>query len=136
MVGEPAAVEEARRRQRPLVSPGEVLQLDDPVQPTALQVATVTETVGAPPGIPEEFFAIGGWIVDDATPPNPVVGAQVTLHELGLTAMTDALGRFTFANLFPGPYRLQVTAPGYQDTEQEVEVPARRVGEYRLILQP
>ena len=35
--------------------------------------------------------------------------------------MTDALGRFTFANLFPGPYRLPLTSPGYQ-VEREVEV--------------
>jgi hypothetical protein len=136
MAGEPAAVEEAQRRQRPLVSPGEVLQLDDLEQSTVFQVSTLTETVGALPGTPEEFFAIGGWIVDDATPPNPIIGAQVTLHELGLTAMTDALGRFTFANLFPGCYKLQVTAPGYQDTEREVEVPAGRIDEYRLVLQP
>jgi hypothetical protein len=134
MAGEAAAEEEARRLQRPLVSPGEVLQFDDPVQPAAFQATTTTEAAGALEGTPEEFFTIGGWVVDDTRPPNPVVGALVTLHQLGLTSMTDAKGQFSFANLLPGPYRLRVTAPGYQDAEQEVTVPARRVGEYRLAL--
>jgi hypothetical protein len=136
MTGDPVALEETRRRQRPLVSPGEVLQLDHAGQPAAFQAPTITETVGALQSIPEEFYTIGGWIVDNATPPNPVVGAQVTLHELGLMTSTDATGRFTFANLLPGLHRLQVTALGYQDAEKEVEVPARSVGEYRFTLQP
>jgi hypothetical protein len=113
-----------------------VLQLDHAGQPAAFQAPTITETVGALQSIPEEFYTIGGWIVDNATPPNPVVGAQVTLHELGLMTSTDATGRFTFANLLPGLHRLQVTALGYQDAEKEVEVPARSVGEYRFTLQP
>jgi hypothetical protein len=136
MAGEAAAVEQARRQQRPLVSPGEVFQLNDPTQPVAFQATTITEIAGMLQGMPDEFFTIGGWVVDDTTPPNPVVGALVTLHQFGLTSMTDAKGQFTFANLLPGPYRLQVTAPGYQYAEQEVEVPARRVGEYRLVLRP
>jgi hypothetical protein len=136
MAGEAVAVEEARRQQRPLVSPGEVLQLNDPTQPVAFQATTITEVAGILQGMPDEFFTIGGWVVDDTTPPNPVVGALVTLPQLGLMSMTDAKGQFTFANLLPGPHRLQVTAPGYQDAEREVEVPARRVGEYRLVLRP
>ena len=134
MAGEPTAVEKARRRQGPLVSPGEVLQLDDQIRPVVLQTTAVTEASGVLGGMPEEFFTVGGWVVDDTTPPNPIAGALVMLRELGLRSITDRKGQFSFANLLPGPYRLQVTAPGYQAAEQEVEVPPRRVGEYRLAL--
>jgi uncharacterized protein DUF4255/carboxypeptidase family protein len=134
MAGESTAVEEARLRQHPLVSPGEVLQLDDQIRPVVFQTTAVTEASGMLDGMPEEFFTVGGWVVDDTTPPNPIAGALVILRELGLRSITDRKGQFSFANLLPGPYRLQVTAPGYQAAEQEVEVPPRRVGEYRLAL--
>jgi hypothetical protein len=134
IVADPTAVEEARLRQRPLVNPGEVLQVDAPIQPLAFQTIAVIGASGVLDGEPEEFFTVGGWVVDDTTPPNPIAGALVMLRELGLTSITDRKGQFSFANLLPGPYRLQVTAPGYQAAEQEVEVPPRRVGEYRLAL--
>jgi hypothetical protein len=136
MVGEAAAVEGARRRERPLLSAGEILQLDDPMQPIAFQIIAITETPGAFLATPEEFFAIGGWVTDNTTPPNPVVGAQVVLRESGLAATTDVEGRFAFANLPRGSYNLQVTAPGYQDANKGVQVPADSVDEYRVALSP
>jgi hypothetical protein len=136
VIGDPTAVENARRRERPLVSAGEVLQLTDPAQPASFQVVAVTETPGAFRGTAEEFIAVGGWVNDDATPPNPVVGAEVTLREPGLMARTNAEGQFTFTNLLPGTYALQVTATGYQDGGRVVQVPAQSVDEYRIVLSP
>jgi hypothetical protein len=134
MVGEAAAVEGARRHERPLLSAGEILQLDDPMQRIAFQIIAITETPGAFLATPEEFFAIGGWVIDNATPPNPVVGAQVVLRESRLAATTDVEGRFAFANLPRGTYNLQVTAPGYKDATKGVQVPADSVDEYRVAL--
>jgi hypothetical protein len=73
-------------------------------------------------------------VTDDATPANPIVGAAVTLREMGLTARTDAEGRFAFANLSPGTYTLRATAPGYQPASKPVDVPAGDVDAYRLKL--
>jgi hypothetical protein len=136
MVGEPTAVDSARRRERPLLSAGDVLQLDDPAQPAAFQITALTETPGALQTTPEEFFAIGGWVTDNTTPPSPVVGAHVVLAEVHLAATTEVEGRFTFANLAAGTYTLQVTAPGYQDASKGVEVPASTIDEYRVVLSP
>jgi hypothetical protein len=123
-----------------LVSAGEVLQLDDPQQPalapSPFQVTSVVEKPSAMQGAPEEFFVIGGWVTDNAAPPNPVVGARVTLTEPRLTATTDVEGRFTFVNLARGNYTLQVTAAGFQAQVKPVQAPARNVNEYRVTLNP
>src|SRR5258708_18672261 len=37
-------------------------------------------------------------------------------------ATTDAVGRFVFRNLPPNPYRLQVSAQGFQNLERTVDV--------------
>jgi hypothetical protein len=46
---------------------------------------------------------------------NPVTG-------LRRTATTDAMGRFTFRNLPPNPYHIEVTAQGFQTLERDVDV--------------
>lgn len=136
MAGDPGAVQEAGRRRRPLVGAGEVLQVDDPARPAAFQVAAAAEVPGALRDAPEVFVAAGGEVTDSATPANPVPGARVTMREPQLLTTTDAAGRFLFTNLLPGSYTMEVTAPGYQDAERVVQVPARSVDEYRVALQP
>ena len=96
VTGEATAVEAAQRQEQLFISPGEILQLVDLVQPLAVQVTAVTERTSAIQGVPEAFFAIGGWVTDNTGSRNPLLGARVTLRELQLQASTDAGGRFTF----------------------------------------
>ncbi len=135
MVGTPVAVKEARRRGRPLISAGDFLQLDDSGQYSAFQVTAVTETETALGSVPQSLISIGGEVIDNATPPNQIVGAQVTLVELGLTDTTNAEGQFTFTNLWTETtHTLRVIASGYQQAEQTVQVPARNTNEYQITL--
>lgn len=143
LVGDLAAEEAAQRRQRALVSAGEIVLLDDAAQPAALQITAVTAQPGALRGSAETFFMIGGWVCEEAAPAQPIAGAHVILSEKKaaatvdrLQAATDADGRFTFVNLAAGPYLLQVVAPGYQPLEKEVQVPAASQADYRIGLKP
>lgn len=136
VVGEATAVEAAQRQGQPLLNAGDILQLLDSTQPLAVQVTTVTEQTSATQGAPEAFFAIGGWVTDNTSSRSPVVGARVSLRELQLQANTNTAGQFTFANLFPGAYILQVSALGYQNHEKAIQVPARSTDEYRITLSP
>lgn len=43
----------------------------------------------------------------------PEAGIEATLVELDRTASTDATGRFTFGDVRPGLYRIQLSFPGY-----------------------
>ena len=128
-----------RRSGRPLLAAGEVVALDLEDSTTLLQVTGLTEEAAFPGTAPELLFAIGGRAVDDATPPEPISGARVSLSEIGaaeplLTATTDTDGRFRFANLLAGAYQLRAAATGYQPADQEATVPATRADEYRVTL--
>ena len=47
----------------------------------------------------------------DSTSGRPVEGARVTLIGTSLTAVTNAAGRFTVANVLPGAYEVEVRTP-------------------------
>ncbi|MFQ5881379.1 MAG: Pvc16 family protein [Candidatus Methylomirabilales bacterium] len=116
--------------------PGDVIKLEGPAPTAYHQITAVTSEPGAVSSPTEVLVQVGGRVSDNATPPHPIAGARVDLVELNLVATTDAEGRFTFANLLPGTYTLRGTAPGYQDAEEVVQVPARSVDEYRITLSP
>jgi hypothetical protein len=81
----------------------------------------------------EEQVIIGG-VVRAGTPPVPVRGAWVRLVELGRTTATDQLGRFVFANVPRGTYRLEAGALGYAvPATRTVYVPSLS-GEYDVAL--
>ncbi len=64
-----------------------------------------------------------GVVVDDAIIPIP--DATASLPSLGLTASTDASGRFQFDELEPGTYAITVTAPLYDTVQVTGIVPAQ-----------
>lgn len=62
--------------------------------------------------------------IKDAQTNEPVDYAQVTILENGRSTQTDSLGNFSFPNLEPGKYVLQITRVGYASSMQRVELGA------------
>ncbi|GJG89712.1 hypothetical protein tb265_48930 [Gemmatimonadetes bacterium T265] len=88
------------------------------------------------PATAEVLLQIGGALFDASGGADaPVAGAWVAIETLaGVTvrrATTDALGRFTFERLRPGPYRLRASAVGLGTLARVVDVPSA-TGEYEL----
>src|SRR5689334_10122208 len=75
-----------------------------------------------PPAFPQTSQGSISGAVRDAQQA-AVVGADVTAVELdkntSVTVKTDAEGRFTFTNLLPGRYSIQVVAGGFKKLERE-----------------
>jgi TonB-dependent receptor len=65
-----------------------------------------------------------GTITGHATDVNhdPLVGARVEVQPLGQTAITDAQGQFTMADLPPGKYTLTVSYVGFKVFSKEVTI--------------
>ena len=83
----------------------------------------------------DEWIQIGGYVLDNATSPNPIANAWVLLIETGRTEITDKAGRFTFSRLRRGIYTLSVRAIGFQEGSRPIQVPAPS-GEYNVQLIP
>ncbi len=78
-------------------------------------------TTGQPP-IAEGKGAIAGLLVDDVY--RPIPAGLVVVQGTGLVATTDDSGQFTFINLEPGAYLLQVQATGFEMAPKPIEVKA------------
>lgn len=76
---------------------------------------------------------VAGHVVNDAL--YPVEGATVDLPGMDDTATTLEDGAFSFADLWPGPYRVTATAPGHRSAEAIVEVVADEIVKLRFVLQ-
>ena len=77
--------------------------------------------------LPAQAAAQGkGTITGQASDTNhdPLVGARVELRPIGQTAVTDAQGQFTIANLDPGKYTLTVSYVGFKNFSKEVNITA------------
>lgn len=77
---------------------------------------------------------LSGQVVDASTQ-EAVSGAQVTLQGKDKEATTGEDGSFTFESLSSGTYTVTVTAEGYQDWEQDVEV-TEQGGTVQVELEP
>jgi hypothetical protein len=69
----------------------------------------------------------------DGTTLAPVAGATVTAPD-GTTARTGATGKFRFADLPPGPTALAVTARGYEDATETIELGEAGMTDLTLLL--
>jgi type 1 fimbria pilin len=69
----------------------------------------------------ERTATLTGTVVD-ADMQEGVEGAEVTLAETDQTATTDEFGTFSFSDLEEGTYTITVSAEGYSNAEEEVEV--------------
>jgi hypothetical protein len=73
----------------------------------------------------EQLANLEGRVLSD--PSTPLPGAVCTLSgsllpPSGLTVTTDYQGKFTFAQLSPGAYKLDCAAPGYRPVEEELSL--------------
>jgi len=69
----------------------------------------------------ERTATLTGTVVD-ADMQEGVEGAEVTLAETDQSATTDEFGTFSFSDLDEGTYTISVSAEGYSNAEEEVEV--------------
>src|SRR5262245_1969412 len=68
---------------------------------------------------------IVGSVVDGTL--TPVAGATVLLEQNGRTSAqstTDAAGKFRFADIAAGAYRVRATKPGFTAFSRDIQVPA------------
>jgi hypothetical protein len=156
----PLAVAAGSLGASPFPPPTMVAQADGPVKGvdfwTALGIAprpsfslvvtlalTLDETTPiGPPVLTKAIRGLGGSVfqiagtVRAAGTQAPVADALVTVRQLGVTARTDAGGRFTFTGLPPGGYTLRTEHPAFQPRNWPVLVPANAFGAYDHALTP
>ncbi len=72
---------------------------------------------------------VAGTVRDDLTG-EPLPGAVVTLPDIDRATITDALGRFSFEGLTPGPHHLTILGEGFKPRTMHALVP--RGGQVRL----
>jgi hypothetical protein len=87
----------------------------------------------APPAEGGDTGTIAGTVVEAGTN-EPIEGATVLLPSAGQTAITNALGRFTFPSLLTGVVNLQVDRLGYAATTGQVEVEPGKATQMRVVL--
>lgn len=92
---------------------------DEPLQE---EQADVTESLGG----------IQGVVTDNAV--QPIVGANLTLEELGETATTANDGSYAFSRIQPGTYTMIARAEGFVTTKETVTVEADEVATVDLLL--
>ena len=86
----------------------------------AAAVASADARATSPDG-----FGRAGWVVDSETN-DPLSEAIVRIPELGISVISDVLGRIVFPDLPTGRHRLHVEAVGYERMEGDLDVPDDR----------
>ncbi len=104
--------------------------LPSPVLGSSIPPATVVPAeVYDGRGLPLGLSGITGTVSDQSGAIIP--GAAVTLHQVGgmssANAVTDASGKFKVTALPAGRYELQITAPGFQRTSRQIDLPPQQV---------
>lgn len=99
------------------------LPLDLDTAFTAPVVRTKTLRFKAPDSAAEELAQVAGVVHAAGEPENTVAGAIIVAREAGMTARSDAAGRYSFFRLPPGEQTLLIIVPGKKDREIKVSVP-------------
>lgn len=97
--------------------------------PTSKAVPTSRDI---PTDLPEETGTLQGRVTDDAQV--PLKGAVVSLPSLNRETNTAALGQFSFTDLLPGTYVVEVNAAGFQSALKEIEIRSQEIHELHFEL--
>lgn len=90
----------------------------------SVSAITISEQEAAPSLSPDvDFTDIVGRVINEEQPTRPVVGAMVSVVELGKGRLTDRSGRFVLDQLPPGTYTVRVRHVGFGTFERQVTVP-------------
>jgi carboxypeptidase family protein len=115
------------------LAPGGIVRLGDGEDASYHQIAAAVEAPGGAVA-PVGPAWVGGRVTDESGA--AVVAAAITVDELGISAVTDAHGRFVLAPVPAGVYLLRTAATGYAPASKTIEVPAPAPDEYAIQLSP
>lgn len=102
---------------------GQLGQLGNLVGPGVLEAGqTLSVALNLAPSFDGQNTGTLTGVVVDVDSGEPIEGATVLLPDLGQTAITNPLGRFTFPSLTPGNVNLEVTRLGYAEATGEVNI--------------
>ena len=73
---------------------------------------------------PDELVQVSGMVRAKEEPAQGVPEATVVAKEVGITAKSDAAGRYFFPKLPPGSCTFRVSAPGWKGRETSVTIPS------------
>lgn len=121
-------------REQPSIPPPPPLPIQELLPPPVFGAS-----VSPPPVVPAEVYdgrglpldrsGITGTVSDQSGAIIP--GAAVTLHQVGgmssANAVTDTNGKYKVTGLSAGRYELQISAPGFQRTSRQIDLPAREL---------
>jgi len=75
-------------------------------------------------------------VVLDARTGEPMTGATVTVKEAGKKQFVKLDGYFTFKNLTPGDYEVEVTFTNYKKYDEHITVSNTKIAELKVVLEP
>lgn len=94
---------------------------------TSSEIRYPADVISFIPDVP--LFRIGGRILDNHTPPQPIPQALVTLVEPNLTTRTDAEGQYEFNTLKSGTYTLRAQFNATSG-EKSIRIPKQEDEDY------
>jgi hypothetical protein len=86
-------------------------------------------------GVTETVVAIGGTLTDSVSH-SVIAGADVSIVELGLVAVSRTDGRFSFGAIPPGSYALRAAKAGYVTKDTAIQAPGASVSAFDIALSP
>ncbi|MFO7997153.1 MAG: Pvc16 family protein [Dehalococcoidia bacterium] len=100
------------------------LPLDTDVEFTAPVVTTKVIDYRLPDADAERLVQVAGIVHKAGQPSQGIPEARVVAKEAGMTTLTDAQGRYSFAKISPGKHTFQVLIAGKKAHEASIIVPS------------
>ncbi|NNM04330.1 MAG: carboxypeptidase-like regulatory domain-containing protein, partial [Gemmatimonadetes bacterium] len=96
------------------------------MKPSSVRLAFIATVFSLILGVPQDVNAQGRAVagtVTDARTGEPISGAQISVRDRGIGALSNAEGRYVLPNLPAGRLEIRVLYLGYSPQSQTVEVP-------------